>query len=152
MDRRRRSRWLALVSAAALGACITSCTPRPRAGDPFAGGGSGTRTAGRSYRVRLEVNCDLCLVQYWVGPTTRDASADQLWSRTLSLAPLQPTSVRLQATPAEGGRSIRYVRILVDGEVVAEQGCSDCRDATAEAFSNDRSTVAAEVVIPLTRQ
>ena len=147
MQRRIHAAALAAVTLVGL----LSCTPR-RTGsgsDPFAGGASRSRSGVREYRVRLEVNCDGCRIQYWVGPGAADAGADQLWSQQFTLTPLQPTPVRVLATPREGGGTVRYVRIFVDGEIVAERGCPDCRDATAEVLTTDRGTVAAEVVVPL---
>ena len=82
------------------------------------------------------------------GRMRRPDSADQTWSRTLTLTPLQPMAVRVTATPERDGRPIRYVRILVDGDVVAEQGCNNCRDRTAEVLDRSHTAVSVEAIIP----
>jgi len=98
--------------------------------------------------VKLEVGCDYCRIRYFVGAESFDETNRQVWSERLDLTPLIPTAIRLSATPMEDGKPIRWTRILVDGEVVAEDGCNNCRDATAEALSNDRRTMSVETTIP----
>jgi len=129
--------------------CV-ACTPPPGPADPFSGGVSPARDGVRQYTVRLEVGCDYCVITLNVGPDRETRSEQQVWSRRLSVTPLQPTAIRLSATPVEDGRSVRWVRIWVDGELVAEDGCRDC-DATAEVLSRDRNTRSAETVIPRRR-
>ncbi len=138
-----------LVVAAALAATLlTSCTPRLGPADPFSGGRSPAREGVRRHIVRLEVGCDYCRIRYFVGAESFDETNRQVWSERLDLTPLIPTAIRLSATPMEDGKPIRWTRILVDGEVVAEDGCNNCRDATAEALSNDRRTMSVETTIP----
>jgi len=61
---------------------------------------------------------------------------------------MQRTAVRLTAAPETDGRPIRYVRILVDGDVVAEQGCGNCRDGTVEAIELTYEPMSVETIIP----
>lgn len=127
---------------------LASCTPRPLPPDPFSGGGSSSREGVRQYRVRLEVGCDRCTIQYWAGPDSRQDSGDQVWSRHLTFTPLMPMAIRLNATPDLDGRPVRYMRISVDGEVVAEVGCDECEDRTTELTRTERRTRSIETVIP----
>lgn len=140
-----------LSSGAIVFSCVfavVSCTPRPGPADPFAGGVSSSRQGVRQYRVRFEVACDDCSITYMVGPNATHAKGDQVWSRNVTLTPLQRTALRLTASPEEDGRSIRYLRIIVDGEVVAAQGCGNCRDGTVEALEQTYQSMSVEAVIP----
>lgn len=125
-----------------------ACSPRPLPADPFAGGRSPVREGVRRTQVRLEVGCEGCDVRYWVGPEATNARANRSWSKRLDLTPLMRTAMRLSATPREAGRPIRYLRIIVDGDVVAEGTCSACGDRTAAILSDDRTTVTIETTIP----
>lgn len=138
----------ALRAGLLLATALASCTPPRQAADPFSGARPSSREGVRQYRVRLEVGCDNCTVQYWTGPNSRQESANQVWSRNLTFTPLMPMAIRLSATPEVDGRPVRYVRISVDGEVVAEVGCNECEDRTTELTRRDRTTRSIETVIP----
>jgi hypothetical protein len=66
----------------------------------------------------------------------------------MTFTPLMPMAIRLSATPEPDGRPIRFLRISVDGEVVAEVGCRECEDRTTELTRSDRTTRSIETVIP----
>lgn len=137
-----------LRTALILTAGLAACTPPRPAADPFSGGGSSSREGVRQYRVRLEVGCDNCLVSYTLGPNTQQESSSQLWRRNMTFTPLMPMAIRLSATPDPDARPIRFLRISVDGEVVAEVGCNECEDRTTELTRRDRTTRSIETVIP----
>jgi len=143
----RNVRW---CTALGLGLVIgvAACTPRPGPPDPFAGVASSKREGVRQYRVRFEVACDHCSISYMVGPSATSAKGRQVWSRNVTMTPLQRTALRLTATPEEDGRPIRYLRISVDGDVVAEQGCGNCRDGTVEVLDRSYTTMSVEAIIP----
>jgi hypothetical protein len=90
--------------------------------------GSQTRPGGsRNFRVEFEVGCANCLIVYTAGheSSSHQASAtDRIWSRSRSidLWPSEELSLRLVATPRAGGSPVRFVRILVNREVVATSG------------------------------
>lgn len=146
----RTPRWtratFVLVAAALTAACSST---RPPPADPFAGGRSPARDGVRRHTVSLEVGCEGCDIQYWVGPERSNAGASSTWRRRLDLTPLQPTAIRLSATPRRAGAPVRWVRIVVDGEVVAESTCSACGDRTAAMLGDSRTTVSVETEIPL---
>ena len=83
-----------------------------------------------------------------VGPNASSARGEQVWSRNVTLTPIQRTALRLTAAPETDGRPIRYVRILVDGDVVVEQGCGNCRDGTVEALEQTYTAMSVEAIIP----
>ena len=118
-----RARVLTLA-AVALALAASSCTPRRTSRDPFAGA-EGTRREGvRSFQVRLEVGCDRCLIRYDLGPSQASDVAgrgDIVWSRRFERYPLQPEAIRLTATTGREGGPLSFVRIYVDGEVVARE-------------------------------
>jgi hypothetical protein len=146
---RRAARiWTTRATILVLSGCAAACTPRPASPDPFAGVVSSSGEGVRQYRVRFEVACDRCSINYMVGPNAASARGEQLWSRNITLTPMQRTAVRLTAAPETDGRPIRYVRILVDGDVVAEQDCGNCRDGTVEAIELTYEPMSVETIIP----
>lgn len=66
----------------------------------------------------------------------------------VGLTPLQRTALRLTAAPEEDERPVPGVRIIVSGDVVAEQGCGSCRDGTTEVIDTNRQALSVETVIP----
>lgn len=144
--RASRSVTLSLFGWLCLGA--SACTPPAGPPDPFSGGLSPAREGVRTYRVRFEVACDHCQITYMIGPQATHARGEQVWSENLRLTPLQRTALRVTAAPEEDGRPIRYMRIIVDGDVVAEQSCGTCRDRTSELIEADRTPMSVETVIP----
>lgn len=145
---RRLMRLAHTLAPLALACLLATCTTAGRApsSDPFAGEGSTTQR-GRTYRVTLEVACESCRVNYQVGPRGQQASARGMWRENLRLGSLQRTAIRLTATAHEGGTSVRGVRILVDGESVAEAGCAAC-DPTSERLGSAGRSFTVETVIP----
>lgn len=98
--------------------------PRTSGADPFTRGSSaGPREGVKTYRVRIEVACDQCLIQYWLGPqrvSVTPGPADQIWSRRVSRYPLQREAIGVRASTGLEGGEVVFVKIYVDGDVVAE--------------------------------
>ena len=127
----------------------TACTSAPRPSDPFASGGASSRQGPREFRVRLEVGCDKCAINYTVGPRTErlQVGAGEVWSRTFRRFPLMPEAIRLTAAVTADGGPVSSVRIYVDGDLVAEAGCGGCV-GVGGLLEDDRRTHTVETVIP----
>lgn len=118
----------------ALTVLLAACAVTPSAEDPFAAAGDSGVRGDRLYVVRLEVTCDECTITYAVAGGSRSLRAfNPGWFLTLRRFPRFPERIRLSA---DG--SVRRVRILVDGDVVA----------SAEADSGGPLPLAVESVIP----
>lgn len=98
---------------------LMSCASRPS--DPFGSAGAGGEGS-RSYLVLFRVSCDACSIRWSVGPEVGAVSDTALWHHRerVAVLPGQPTVARLTAAPMPGAKAVSWVRISVDGEVVAE--------------------------------
>jgi hypothetical protein len=72
--------------------------------------------------VRFEVSCDRCSINWMVQNQTGTEQERGTWSRTV-LVYVEPggSVATLSASPSRGAGSVRWVRIRVDGELVAEE-------------------------------
>jgi len=111
----------------------TGCAIPQQARSPFDdrgsdGSGSQARPGGSStFHIEFEVGCAGCMIVYSAGFESSSHQADEtdrIWSRSrsINLWPSEELPLRLVATPRAGGSSVRFVRILVDREVVASSG------------------------------
>lgn len=108
-------RRLVLAAAAAFAACAH---PAPT---PFGSAEVAARTMGGEGRsVRFQASCDECVLSWSVGDRSGSVQDRALFSRTVrvSLRPGETREVSMNAAPVQG--SVRWVRITVDGAVVAE--------------------------------
>jgi hypothetical protein len=113
---------------------LAGCAVAPNAEDPFAAAGDSGVRGDRLYVVRFEVMCDECMITYSVAGLSRSLQAfSPGWFTTLRRYPRFPERIRLSASG-----SVRRVRILVDGDVVASM----------EADTDGSLPLAAEAVIP----
>ena len=134
------------IGALSITLAMCACASRSGPRDPFAGRGSPARQGVHNYRVRLDVACDRCLISYSIGPENERLQASRAgWRRSFRRRPLIPEAIRLTASPSPGGLAARFVRILVDGEVVAVADC-EC-DPAAQASAGFQRTLSVETVI-----
>lgn len=112
---RSRSPRLILTALAALAGCA------PTAPTPFGTAEGGSRTVrGESRSVRFQASCDECLLTWSVGDRSGSLQDRALFSQTVrvTLRTGESREVFMSAAPVKG--SVRWVRISVDGTVVAE--------------------------------
>lgn len=76
----------------------------------------------RRYRVRFEVKCDQCTIQWAVGPYNGTDTDRGLWSHRAAviLSPGDRTTASLMASPVPGSDAVSWVRVRVNGDVVAQ--------------------------------
>lgn len=121
-----RDRWsrgaLRRVAGVAAALAVVGCAPPP--GDPFAApDDSRGGEAPAAHQVRFEVSCDECRVAWSLGARSGGASASEaLWSRRVPLRVDPDGSViaRVLAAPTRGRGPVSWVRIRLDGELLAE--------------------------------
>ncbi len=124
---------------------LTTCTPNRGPSDPFGEGTPAAREGQRTYRVRLEVACDRCLITYMIGTSSDAARSGQNgWNRSFTLSPLMRETIRLTASTSPTGGDLRAIRISVDGEVVARDDCG----GNLAGITGISCTLTAETVIP----
>jgi len=118
----------------------------PRGGDPFQDATTAPRQGEEGggselHRVRFQVSCGGCNVNWSVGFDSGSASESDLFSQVVSVRLFrnETTPARVFAIPDRGGADVRWVRILVDGEVVAE----------AEASPGGTGELGVEAIIPV---
>ena len=133
------------IGALALLLALATCTPARRQRDPFGEGSSAAREGQHSYRVRLEVVCDRCLITFMIGASGSSLrSSGTGWTRSYTRFPLMPEAIRLTASTNPAGGELRAIRISVDGEVVAYDECG----GTTAGITGDICTLTAETVSP----
>jgi len=100
---------------------LVACAPRVQ--NPFQGPtGRNTGDPAQRHLVRFEVSCDYCAVAWNVQEQSGSESNRGLWSENVYVY-VDPggTQASLRATPSQGSAPVRWVRIRVDGEIVAEE-------------------------------
>ena len=116
---------------------LPSCASRSE--NPFlTGETSAKKGAGEHYRVRFEASCDVCSVDWTAAERTGGVRLTKgawshsetvfLWEGQTSMA-----RVSVQATP--GANAVSWVRIRVDGEVVAKSPGEDGRNRSGTGRS-----------------
>ena len=108
---------------ALLGSCLilVSCATRPQSpfDDPW---GERAREAGTFHRVRFEVMCRQCMISWRVGMEGETLEERRTWSHAVYAYPHAGEAfATLSATPIPGSGPVGWVRIRVDGKIVAEE-------------------------------
>ncbi len=118
---------------------LPSCASRSE--NPFlTGENSAKKGAGEHYRVRFEASCDVCSVDWSAASRTGGVQLTKgPWSHseTVFLWEGQTSMARVSVQAAPGANAVSWVRIRVDGEVVAESPGEDGRNksGTGRAIS-----------------
>lgn len=100
----------------ALMLCLSACAVSGTSDDPFSGSAT-QRPTGRPYRVRLDVVCGGCSINYSIAArATSIVSTSPVWRATFDRYPRFPEAIRLTATG-----EVEAVRIYVNGALVASQ-------------------------------
>jgi len=100
---------------------LVACSPRVQ--NPFQGStGRNRGDPTQRHLIRFEASCDYCAVSWNVQAQSGSESNRGLWSQNVYVY-VDPggTQASLRATPSQGSAPVRWVRIRVDGEIVAEE-------------------------------
>lgn len=134
VDARARPPVLPVPLLVAILVALTACAGTSSR-DPFAvGEGSSAGAAAPNHFVRFEVSCDTCVIRWSVGGRGGGVRDEALWSERVAVTASaeSPRTARLTAAPTAGARGVSWIRISVDGEVVAE-----ARDESASGRERD---------------
>lgn len=140
-----RCRPLPVMGLAAL-LFLTGCSARLE--DPFVRTGDSSKVGpGERYRVAFDVSCGICMVSWQVGPFNGRADVARSWSHSLwvSATPTSNTLASITAIPASTEGSVSWVRVAVDGKMVAY---SRGKGATEPDGGGPPAAVAASTPIP----
>ena len=103
-----------------LGSCLILVSCATRAQNPF-DAPLGER-AGKFYRVRLEVQCRQCMISWRVGMEGETLQERRTWSHAVYAYPdAGEAFATLSVTPIPGSGPVSWVRIRIDGKIVAEE-------------------------------
>ena len=135
-------RFLALLGSALI---LLSCATRTQ--NPFdASGGGKAGDSGVRHRVRFEVVCRECQIAWRVGMDGETLTDRGSGSHSVTAFPqMGDTYASLSASPTPGAGPVSWVRIRVDGKVVAE---AKNDEATGVIDSNSRRSLYIETTIP----
>ncbi len=137
-----RVRFLALLGSALI---LVSCATRTQ--NPFdaSSGGKAGDSAVR-HRVRFEVVCRECQIAWRVGMGGETLTDRGSWSHSVTAFPrMGDTYASLSASPTPGAGPVSWVRIRVDGKVVAE---AKNDEETGVIDSNSRQSLYVEATSP----
>jgi hypothetical protein len=125
---------------------LLSCGPAPPK-NPFDGtAGRRPNSSAHRHRVLFEVSCRGCAISWRVGHESGTAMDDGSWSHsTYVYTDFGETVATLTATPTQGGRPVRWVRIRVNGKIAAQERAED---EPGVARPNSRWTLSVQTPIP----
>jgi hypothetical protein len=96
--------------------------------------------------VRFQVSCGDCNVSWQAGTQRGGGVEGGVWGKNVVvyLQEGETTVARLDASPTPGGRGVSWIRISVNGKVVAEA----TREATVQGGSGSLRPLTVETPIP----
>ena len=137
--------WARLLALLGSGLILVSCATRPQ--NPFdASWGGRVGDSAIPHRVRFEVSCRRCMISWRIGMDGETLQEQRTWSHAVYAYPqMGETYATLSASPIPGAGPVSWVRIRVDGRVVAEEKYDE--DAGMSARTS-LQTLSVETSIP----